>query len=576
MGKRIEKTLLLIPRPDYKTDKSTLASGSEAASCTVFEKSILVHSGVYTEVEEQEEYINVSRQNGIHSRKTQSGHWQTLGLKVPRGQVANKAACGQWGYKTSLCMLMDLIKGSPQGSKLLINDFMAGVGELGVAAVHARVSQEAKDVGVTVSYWGIEPKNILLDIAKANINTTIGELFLEHRLHVSGLQPVQAPAEVPMLATGGVAGPSKELIMEELAKLSSEPLRQLTIHANGELIIPESADWGPNRVPPVPMTEELKEVLATLQKEFPRPVHVRVDPVPPRVDPVPSPASGGTGNSAIPSPASGGTGNSATPSPIPTAPIPIAHQMGSGTVLADRGELLQAPGCNCELLKEVVVPQENARCLLVRIKDDQHRVVLEATADIAWSASHFIGRGGPGSFSAVEGGHMAPGRKGANAWIFSRGTEWKKDVAYRANGMWVFQGAASAASGAPVMRTLEAIRAEVGDAFVTVYAHTVVNGSRSVRIAPGDKRVVWHPILQSMEADVSAFDMNSLGKFLPSWEVMGEAGIECKGLLRPAFALALEGNQMEPEGKASPRTANPLCLFLKKALKLKKGAIFVL
>ena len=464
-------------------------------------------------------------------------------------------------------MLKDLIKGIAPGSTLLINDFLGGVGELGVAAVHARASQEAKDAGVAIAYWGVEPKGTLLEIAKANINTTIGELFLEHRLHVSGLQPVQAPAEVPMLATGGVAGPSKELIMEELAKLSSEPLRQLTIHANGELIIPESADWGPNRVPPVPMTEELKEVLATLQKEFPRPVHVRVDPVPPRVDPVPSPASGGTGNSAIPSPASGGTGNSATPSPIP---------MGSGTVFADRGELLQAPGCNCELLKEVVVPQENARCLLVRIKDDQHRVVLEATADIAWSASHFIGRGGPGSFSAVEGGHMAPGRKGANAWIFSRGTEWKKDVAYRANGMWVFQGAASAASGAPVMRTLEAIRAEVGDAFVTVYAHTVVNGSRSVRIAPGDKRVVWHPILQSVEADVSAFDMNSLGKFLPSWEVMGEAGIECKGLLRPAFALALEGNQMEPEGRASPRTANPLCLFLKKALKLKKGAIFVL
>ena len=51
-------------------------------------------------------------------------------------------------------MLKDLIKGSPLGSKLLINDFMAGVGELGMAAVHARVSQEANDVVVTVSYLG--------------------------------------------------------------------------------------------------------------------------------------------------------------------------------------------------------------------------------------------------------------------------------------------------------------------------------------------------------------------------------------------------------------------------------------
>ena len=88
--------------------------------------------------------------------------------------------------------------------------------------------------------------------------------------------------------------------------------------------------------------------------------------------------------------------------------------------------------------------------------------------------------------------------------------------------MWVFQGAASgtqpAASGAPVMRTLEAIRAEVGDAFVTLYIHTVVNGSRSVRIAPSDKRVVWHAtFLQSVEADISAFDMSSLGRLASSW-----------------------------------------------------------
>ena len=108
-------------------------------------------------------------------------------------------------------------------------------------------------------------------------------------------------------------------------------------------------------------------------------------------------------------------------------------------------------------------------------------------------------------------------------------------------------------------------------------SHAVSNGSRSVRIAPGDKRGVWYPtFLQTEEADINAFDMNSLGKFLPSWEIMGDAGIECKGLLRPAFALALEGNQLEPEGRASPQTANPLCLFLKKALKLKKGAIVAL
>ena len=60
---------------------------------------------------------------------------------------------------------------------------------------------------------------------------------------------MQAPAEVPMPAAGGVAGPSKELIVEELARASSEPLRQLTIHANGWLIIPEMADLGSRQGP---------------------------------------------------------------------------------------------------------------------------------------------------------------------------------------------------------------------------------------------------------------------------------------------------------------------------------------
>ena len=139
--------------------------------------------------------------------------------------------------------------------------------------------------------------------------------------------------------------------------------------------------------------------------------------------------------------------------------------------------------------------------------------------------------------------------------------------------MWVFQ---RAASGAPVMKTLEAIRAEAGDAFVTLYGHNISNGSRSTRVWPGAKRCVWSPtISETVEADVATFDMSSLGKFLPSWEEIGEAGIECKGVLRPVFALTLVDNQMEPQGRTS-HSPNPLCLFLKKNLKSKKGNIIVL
>ena len=81
-GKRIEKALLLIPRPDYS---NPLVSGSAPTSentDAIFEKSILVRDGVYTSVEETGHYINVSRKLAMHARKTQSDHWQTQGLKV--------------------------------------------------------------------------------------------------------------------------------------------------------------------------------------------------------------------------------------------------------------------------------------------------------------------------------------------------------------------------------------------------------------------------------------------------------------------------------------------------------------
>ena len=111
-------------------------------------------------------------------RKTQSGHWQTPDLKCSaRGHISNKGARCQVGWKTYLCLVKDLIKDTPSGSILLINDFMVGVGQLGMAAAYARASQEAKDAGVRVCYWGAENRSIFFEVARANINTTIGELL---------------------------------------------------------------------------------------------------------------------------------------------------------------------------------------------------------------------------------------------------------------------------------------------------------------------------------------------------------------------------------------------------------------
>ena len=61
--------------------------------------------------------------------------------------MVNKDARGQVGWQTYASIFKDLVKGCG-ASALLVNDFMAGVGEIGVAALHARCAQEAKDANV--------------------------------------------------------------------------------------------------------------------------------------------------------------------------------------------------------------------------------------------------------------------------------------------------------------------------------------------------------------------------------------------------------------------------------------------
>ena len=78
--------------------------------------------------------------------------------------------------------------------------------------------------------------------------------------------------------------------------------------------------------------------------------------------------------------------------------------------------------------------------------------------------------------------------------------------------------------------------------------------------------------------DVAEFDTSRLGAWVPSREQKTATGLECTGLLRPAFEVQLDG----PSGKtltpdANPATGgNPLCLFLKKTTILKPGQLVVL
>ena len=58
--------------------------------------------------------------------------------------------------------------------------------------------------------WGYEDKRVFADIARANINTAFGSLYLEGRLVISGLTPVPDPGPPP--AASGA--PNKTAITE--------------------------------------------------------------------------------------------------------------------------------------------------------------------------------------------------------------------------------------------------------------------------------------------------------------------------------------------------------------------------
>ena len=218
--------------------------------------------------------------------------------------------------------------------------------------------------------------------------------------------------------------------------------------------------------------------------------------------------------------------------------------------------------------------------LLVEVEDKEapYRVLMEnrSSTQIKLTAGTFVGRGGPGSLVSVP----PEGRQLLHAWLYTRCHEWKRDIATRGNGFWVMKKApASGGTETPRLQTLEELQSELGDAaFDDVWAHSVTRGARAVRVSPVDTPVWWVPKAVMPEDEVAAFGASELGAWVPSREQQTATGLECAGLLRPAFEVQVDGpNKKTLTPDANPATGgNPLCLFLKKNLSLKPGQLVVL
>ena len=193
-----------------------------------FEKAQLIRNGVFVEVEPPTDFVKVSKKLSMECRRSQAQGWKTEGLVTSsRHHVPTKSGRGQLGWQFWEVVLTDLVKHCA-APNILVNDFMAGVGEVGIAALRVKVSQVAKEAGVRVLYWGSEDRRVFAEVARANLRTAVGASFLARELVVPGLEPVAPPP--PKTATGV----SKEVVERALA----QPLTQLSLADDGTLIIP--------------------------------------------------------------------------------------------------------------------------------------------------------------------------------------------------------------------------------------------------------------------------------------------------------------------------------------------------
>ena len=106
--------------------------------------------GLYVELEPPKELVNVNKRFSVECRRSQAQGWGAENLSTTScNYVTSKIARGQLGWQTYEVMLTDLVKHC-SAQNWLVGDFMAGVGEVGIAALRVKVPEAAKHVGARV------------------------------------------------------------------------------------------------------------------------------------------------------------------------------------------------------------------------------------------------------------------------------------------------------------------------------------------------------------------------------------------------------------------------------------------
>ena len=524
------------------TEAIMIAPTSE--DTTGLEQSIALRHGAFVDVENVRSFVVVSRKEAARARRALMEGWSFDSKLATCKLSGNSLFQGQIGQCTVETVLKDFAKTCDR-KVLLVNDMVAGVGEVALAALGARLSNEARESGVRVCYWGSEFRRVQREVASARFKTEIGKAYLAGKLEIPGMSPVPMPDQ-PKGNLGDI-----NLLLER-------PLQKLTIDGQGNLVLP------PLSSVPVAVSEELKELWEVVSAEFPfegeRPAKKAAVGANPGADP-------GAGTGAAPGPAPGaGTGAA-----------PGADPLAAGTRWADRAALELAEWV---ILKASPSPIPHVTLLLAsKGRDGKKHVFMENSSDgnIKVQSGTFVGRAGEGNF---HGSQDVPPEQAEHGWTFTRLTEYKKDTAKLASGNVVWAGSnagtgnvAAAGVAAPKMVTLETCEAELGTAVVgaskcvKVYGHATTRTARTVRIVPSDKPcIVWAPRQRTPDTE---FNADNFGQWLRSREApaVGDStkvNIECMGLLRPCFEVTF----VHSEKMLKPIRQNPLCLFTINAVSL--------
>jgi len=506
---------------------------------TGMERSEVMKQTMMTEAPIPSEYVNVSRKIAMNARMKMQDHWEfevASGTSVYR--CASKVGRGQLGAETHELVLRDLAKNSSR-RVLAVNDFISASGEIGIAAVDARLSEEAVGNNCTVCYWGYDFRPTFSEVGSARVKTYVGKKYLGGKLTIAGRTPLPIPVEPARLSR------------RDIHTLLPEPLKRLSINADGDLVLPSLDSC------PVQVNQDIRDQFAQLEKEFPQKQQ---------------PASGGKQQ-----PASGGkqqpaSGGNLAPAPADDLVPQTEQRLAPGTVLENREGLL-AGGWSC--MKEAPAPIENLIYILAKKGDLQQVFVENPTAENkSVDVGTFMGKGGPGEFAKLD--DLSP-ELAARSWRYTRLTDFKKDTPKQANGGLVL-GPLSQEAGqwqrVQISTIQQAEQSIGGPRDIKIYGHGIVRGTKRLQVVPGDPHISWRPTMAE-NPDGSSFSAVNLSQWQLSHEVpAGEKSVECKGMLRPAFELLLDASrQLAPNPAVD---ANALCLFAVKKFTVKASGLIAL